>query len=144
MVGGRSYSAGAPHPIAGQPQVRTLHPPAKVTSVISHQFYDRQTHIPAESLPVATCCRGYVRILFQQEAFGSRDGAVQEMHGNEPEESQGAIPEAQYRLTRCGIVVSNGRRVEWWKDEGAAEASASHAESCDGDVGSPLQHHRLS
>ena len=95
MVGGRSYSAGAPHPIAGQPQVRTLHPPAKVTSVISHQFYDRCTdHIPAESMADETCCRWAVRLLFQQEAFGSRDGAVQEMHGNEPEEGQGAIPEA--------------------------------------------------
>ena len=118
--------------------------PHKVTSVISHQFYDRQTHIPAESLPVATCCRGAVRLLFQQEAFGSRDGAVQEMHGNEPEESQGAIPEAWCLLTCCDTLVSNGRRVERWKDEGAAEASASHAESCDGDVGSPLQYHRLS
>ena len=107
-------------------------------------IYDRQTHIPAESMANATCCRGAVRLLFQQEAFGSRDGAVQEVHAGEREEGQCAIPEACTLLTYCGIVVSNGGRVERRSDEGLAEASASHAESCDGDVGSPLQHHRLS
>lgn len=49
-----------------------------------------------------------MRILFQQEAFGSRDGAVQEMHGNEPEESQGSIPEKGDTVSQTKIKVPEG------------------------------------
>ena len=71
-------------------------------------IYDRKTHIPAESMAVATCCRWSVRLLFQQEAFGSRNGAVQEMHGGEPEESQCAIPEKGDTVSEVKIKVPKG------------------------------------
>ena len=49
-----------------------------------------------------------MRLLFQQEAFGSRDGAVQEMHGGEPEESQSSIPEDGENMSEVKVKVPNG------------------------------------
>ena len=49
-----------------------------------------------------------MRLLFQQEAFGSRDGAVQEMHGGEPEESQSSIPEDGENVSERKYVVPDG------------------------------------
>jgi hypothetical protein len=49
-----------------------------------------------------------VRLLFQQEAIGSRDGAVQEMHGGEPEEGQGAIPDKGDTMSEVKIKVPEG------------------------------------
>ena len=49
-----------------------------------------------------------MRLLLQQESFGSRDGAVQEMHGGEPEEGQGAIPEKGDTMSEVKIKVPKG------------------------------------
>jgi hypothetical protein len=49
-----------------------------------------------------------VRLLLQQEAFGSRNGEVQEMHGGEPKESQGEIPEKGDIVSEKKIVVPEG------------------------------------